>query len=163
MEGYVEPSGVTRIKGPSGIVVPSGIRFPPTTSLITQSVSTESTGTVFGIDYVDVNTIRLMSFRHNAGTTVRKSIGRRKRPFRGIPRVLSPECLQRHIVAAKNIAFSFSNVGYRFRKQAPGTQTAFTVATVLPHMPGAPGGCISRLEMIVSNPQPAIGQYLAVQ
>ncbi len=71
----------------------------------------------------------------DVGTTVRNSIVTGKRPSlsRRIPRVLSPECLQRGIVAAKNVAFSFSNVGYRFRKQAPRSQIAFTIATVLPH------------------------------
>jgi hypothetical protein len=53
-------------------------------------------------------------------------------------------------VAAKNVAFSFSNVGYRFRKQAP--RSAFTITTVLPHTPGPPGRCIPRLGMVVSDP-----------
>src|SRR5436190_8603678 len=100
----------------------------------------------------------------DVGTTVRNSIvtGKRLSLSGRIPRVLSPECLQRGVVAAKNVAFSFSNVGYRFRKLAPRSQIAFTIATVLPHTPGPPGRCIPRLGIIVSDPQPAIRQCLAV-
>src|SRR5438132_14044045 len=88
--------------------------------------------------------------------------GKRLSLSRRIPRVLSPEGLQRGVVAAKNIAFSFSNVGYRFRKQTPRSQIAITIATVLPHTPGAPGRCVPLLGMVVSDPQPAIRQCLAV-
>src|SRR6266404_3712077 len=108
---------------------------------------------------------RFSGYRSRRGeSTVRNSIvtGKRLSLSRRIPGVLSPERLQRDVVAAKNVAFSFSNVGYRFRKQAPRSQIAFTIATVLPHTPGAPGPCVPRLGMIVSDPQPAIRQCLAV-
>src|SRR3954447_8082975 len=88
--------------------------------------------------------------------------GKRLSLSRRIPRVLSPECLQRGVVALENVAFSFSNIGYRFRKQAPRSQIAFTIAAVLPHVPGTPGRRVPRLSMIVSDPQPAIRQGLAV-
>src|SRR5437879_6859804 len=102
--------------------------------------------------------------KNDVGTTARNSIatGKRLSLSRRIPRVLSPESLQRGVVAAKNVAFSFSNVGYRLRKRTPRSQPAFTIATVLPHTPGAPGRCVPRLGMVVSDPQPAIRQCLAV-
>src|SRR5580765_2308251 len=89
--------------------------------------------------------------------------GKRLSLPRRIPRVLSPEGLQGGAAAAKNVAFSFSDVGHRFRKHAPRSQIAFTIATVLPHMPGVPRRCVPRFRMVVSYPQPAICQCLAVR
>src|SRR5947207_15638698 len=82
--------------------------------------------------------------------------GKRLSLSRRIPRVLTPEGLQGGVAAAKNVAFSFSDVGHRFGKQAPRSQIAFTIATVLPHMPTVPARCVPRLGMVVSYPQPAI-------
>jgi len=64
--------------------------------------------------------------------------GKRLSLSRRIPCVLSPEGLQGGVAAAKNVAFSFSDVGHRFGKHDPRSQIAFTIATVLPHMPSVP-------------------------
>src|SRR5438128_11267606 len=83
---------------------------------------------------------------HSIVTGKRLSLSRR------IPCVLSPERLQRGVVAAKNVAFSFSNVGYRFRKQTPRSQIAFTIATLLPHTPVALGRSALRSVTVARHP-----------
>ena len=81
----------------------------------------------------------------------------------GIPRVLSPKCFQCGVATAKNVAFSSSDVSHGCGKTAPGSQIAFAIAAVLPHVPTAPGRCMPRFGMIVSDPEPAICEDFAMR
>src|SRR6202011_1613614 len=67
-------------------------------------------------------------------------------------------CLQRGVVAAKNIALGLADVGHTLRKTAARTQVAFAVPAILPQVPSAPRRRVSRFGMVIRDPEPAIRQ-----
>ena len=73
-----------------------------------------------------------------------------------------PEGLKQCIVAAKNISFGSSQIRDAGWIRVAWTQTAFTVASVLPKVPASPWRSISRLVVIIGDPKPAIGNHAAM-
>ncbi len=63
-----------------------------------------------------------------------------------------PEFFEGSVVAAEDIALSFTNVGHTFRKRASRTEITFTIAGVLPEAPMIPWRGRARLVMIVIDP-----------
>ena len=63
-----------------------------------------------------------------------------------------PERLKQRVVAAENISLGFAHVRDADRKGAAWSQSAFTVAGVLPQVPMAPRRSASRFVVIISDP-----------
>src|SRR5436190_14493057 len=60
-------------------------------------------------------------------------------------------------MTAKNIPLGLANIGDTFWKSRA-RKIAFAISTVLPEMPLIPRGGIARLEVIICDPQPAVGE-----
>src|SRR5205823_11482031 len=61
------------------------------------------------------------------------------------PGVFLPESLEKRVVAAENVALGFTHVRNADRKRAARTQSAFSIAGVLPKVPMSPGRRVTRL------------------
>src|SRR5262249_43254070 len=82
------------------------------------------------------------------------------RLFSRVPAVFLPEICQRSATAVEDVAFGFDDIRYTLRIRRP-WKFAAAIAAVLPHVPGTPWRCGSRLVAVICEPQPAIRQRRA--
>src|ERR1043166_3959119 len=74
----------------------------------------------------------------------------------GEPGMFLPESLQFGIAAAENVALGSTQISHARRERRARSQTASTVAGVLPELPLTPGRGVARFEVIICDPEPAI-------
>ena len=73
-----------------------------------------------------------------------------------------PKVLKRNIVAIENVSLGFAHVRDTDRERAAWTQSALAIPGVLPEMPVAPGRGVTRLRVVVRDPEPAVGKNRAI-